>query len=182
MMTPDIAQAQRFLNRLDPNGEFTFQTFSDRKLGAHGGPLSRVLHGSLPQHVTALAALNARGAGVFVMVNRGDGVVRPGRKTCRGKENVVAVRALFVDLDGAPPARLLDATPPPSIVVETSSGRYHGYWTDVSCPLEDFESAQISLARHFEGDESVSDLPRVMRLPGYLHRKAEPFMSRIVLC
>src|SRR5512141_268531 len=56
----------------------------------------------------------------------------------------------------------------------------HGYWPGIHCPLDAFEAAQVALARKFSGDESVSDLPRVMRLPGFFHQKREPFMSRII--
>lgn len=48
------------------------------------------------------------------------------------------------------------------------------------CELAQFGPAQKALAEKFGGDPSVHDLPRVMRLPGFLHRKGEPFCSRIV--
>src|SRR3546814_16365928 len=34
----------------------------------------------------------------------------------------------------------------------------------------------------FAGDPKVHDKPRVMRLPGFLHRKSVPFLSRLVTC
>lgn len=179
-MTPQPSEAQRFLDLLAPGELFTFQTYSDKKGKDRFDPLARVLHGSLSQHEEELVALSAQGAGVFVMVNRGDGLKHNGRKTCRTTENVMAVRALFVDLDGAPLAPVLEAAVPPAIVIESSPGRYHGYWPGVQCPLEAFEPGQIALARHFDGDDSVSDLPRVMRLPGFIHQKGAPFMTRII--
>lgn len=39
--------------------------------------------------------------------------------------------------------------------------------------------AQVALAHRFNGDASVKDLPRV-RLPGFFHRKGEPFQTRVV--
>jgi len=36
------------------------------------------------------------------------------------------------------------------------------------------------LAERFAGDPLVSDLPRVMRLPGFYHQKNEPFLTHIV--
>lgn len=174
----DLAEAQRFLDLLAPGEQVTFQTFDD---SPQKRPyFNRVLHGTLAQHEEVLVDLNTHGAGIFVMVNRGDGVVHAGCKTCRTKANVIAVRALFVDLDGAPLRPLMDAAAPPNIIVESSPGRYHAYWIGVDCPLEAFAPSQIALAQRFGGDEKVSDLPRVMRLPGFIHQKGEPFMTRII--
>lgn len=176
-LAPDIAMANQFLEALDPVGIFTFQTFGDRK-DSSDGSLNRVLHGSLAQHASALAKLNARGAGVFVMINRGDGIVRDGEKSCRKAKNVVAVRALFADLDGAPLAPVKAALQP-DIVVESSAGRWHAYWLTNDCPLADFRSCQQRIAVKFNSDPKVIDLPRVMRLPGFIHQKAEPFMTHM---
>jgi hypothetical protein len=132
-----------------------------------------VLHGSLDENAEDLSRLNARGAGVFVTVNETDG---EGRKT----ENIIRVRAQFVDLDGAPLEPVLEHPLGPSITIESSPGRYHAYWLVDDCPLAEFKHAQQRLAAHFNGDPSVCDLPRVMRLPGFFHRKAEPFITRII--
>ena len=98
-LTPNLVAAAAFLFLLDPAGIFTFQTFDDNKDRKDVG-LARVLHGTFDQHKDALTRLQRRGAGVFVMVNRGDGVVHAGNKTCRTKANVVAVRSLFVEQQG----------------------------------------------------------------------------------
>lgn len=175
--TPNIAMANQFLKALDHAGIFTFQTFCDRKESSDGS-LIRVLHGSLVQHASLLAKLNARGAGIFVMVNRGDGIVHPGEKTCRTGKNVIAVRSLFADLDGSPLAPVIAALQP-DIVVESSPGRWHAYWLTNDCPLTDFRLCQQRIAMKFNSDPKVVDLPRVMRLPGFIHQKAEPFMAHM---
>ena len=150
---------------------FTFQTFDD---SPHKSPaLSRILHGTLREHAATLAGLNERGAGVFVMVNAGDG---KGRKA----GNVQRVRALFADLDGSPLAPVRAATLPPHCIVESSPGRWHAYWLLSDCPLDRFKPLQQAMAERFDADRKVCDLPRVMRLPGFDHRKGEPFASRIV--
>ncbi|WP_425481116.1 DNA-primase RepB domain-containing protein [Ahniella affigens] len=110
------------------------------------------------------------------MVNQGDGSSK------RRAQNVKAVRCLFVDLDGAPLAPIRTAELPPQAIIESSPGRFHAYWRVSGCPLGAFRSAQQHLAKRFGGDESVCDLPRVMRLPGFLHLKAEPFLSRVLEC
>ncbi len=156
-----------------PYTEVTFQTFSDSS--TLGKELNRVLHGSLSEHVNQLRRLNDRGAGVFLMVNEGD---LQGRRAA----NVVAVRAAFVDLDGTP-ATALDSSPVrPHIVIESSPDRFHAYWRVTGCPVDAFTPLQKDLAARFSGDPKVCDLPRVMRLPGFYHSKAAPFLTRIISC
>lgn len=176
--SPNLAAADRFLKLLDPQGIFTFQTFDDDK-DRKDPRLARVFHGTLDQHAAELLRLQERGAGVFVMINRGDGVVHAGAKTCRAAANVVTVRALFADLDGAPLEPVLEALLP-DIVVESSPGRWHTYWKTDDCPLHDFTLRQKQIAAKFDSDTNVADLPRVMRLPGFLHQKGEPFLTVVV--
>lgn len=165
--------AEVFLSALAPDGELTFQTFDDAKSGTKG--LSRVLHGRFGRHANKLADLNDRGAGCFVMVNRGD---MGGRK----ERNVQTVRALFLDLDGAPLEPVMAAPLPPPITCESSPGKYHAYWPVADMPLSAFRMAQRTLAAKYGSDPKVCDLPRVMRMPGFLHRKATPYRSRLLHC
>ena len=150
----------------------SFQTFDDSKQKRPA--LARVFHGGLDQYASKLDRLNDQGAGVFVMVNGGDG---RGRKAV----NVARIRSLFVDLDGAPLAPVENAPLAPHCIVESSPGRYHAYWTVADCPPSQFKPLQQSLAARFAGDRSVCDLPRVMRIPGFWHRKSEPFLSSIIV-
>ncbi|HEU4589361.1 MAG TPA: DUF5906 domain-containing protein [Steroidobacteraceae bacterium] len=167
---PDLDEAQGFLDTLAPQGAFTFQTFDDtpekRRHMAH------VLHGGLNAHGLRLQRLNSEGAGVFVTVNETD-------LKGRGAENVTRVRALFVDLDGSPIEPVRAGPLAPHIVVESSPGRWHAYWLVRDCALEDFRALQRGLLARFSGDKAVIDLPRVMRLPGFWHRKGEPFRTRV---
>lgn len=149
---------------------FTFQTFPD-KPGGDARALTRVLHGSYQQHRAALAALNLKGAGVYVVVNETDG---KGRKA----ENVVRVRAHFVDLDGSPHDPALNWMLTPSFAIESSPGKFHDYW--LGGQLDDFRFRQRQLASLFGGDPKCIDLPRVLRLAGYIHQKADPFRVRFV--
>lgn len=171
-MIPDVAAAKRYLSRLDPECDvFTFQTFGDRKRSAN---LTTIVNGDPSNGVLGkLARLNEAGAGVFVTVNRTDG---KGRQA----HNVTEVRALFVDLDGAPLPPVLNAAVQPHMVVQSSEGRYHAYWLVDDCPLDAFERVQRALAARFGGDPSVHDLPRVLRVPGFVHQKADPFVSQIL--
>lgn len=170
-MEIDTAEAARFLAALSGDTLHTFQTFGEASRGSRS--LNRVLHGTLQRHAVALSSLNLKGAGAFVMVNRGDGM---GRKA----DNVTACRALFVDLDGAPLAPVLAGPIRPRIVVESSPARWHCYWPVADLPPDRFSAAQKALALRFGGDPKVCDKPRVMRLPGFWHNKGEPFRTRIV--
>ena len=116
-----------------------------------------------------------------MMISAGDGETKSGSATCRTTANVIRVRALFVDLDGAPIAPVLTGRLPPDWVVQSSPGRWHAYWKVLNCPLNDFSAAQSALAMRYGGDPSVRDLPRVMRLPGFLHLKSDPFLSQLYL-
>jgi hypothetical protein len=177
-LTPNLLIAQGFLNLLDPHGIFTFNAFDDDKV-RKDWRLARVLHGTLTQHAAALEKLQQQGAGVFVMVNQGDGVIHEGQKTCRTKANVTHVRALWADLDGSPLQPVLDAHHP-DITVESSPKRWHAYWLTNDCPLADFPQRQKQIAAKFAADPKVCDLPRVMRLPGFWHLKTEPFMTHMI--
>jgi hypothetical protein len=180
-MNPDLDQAAYFLDLLGPEENFTFQTFSDVSEGSGSDRLAITFHGKLSDHADTLVSLNRQGAGIFVMINEGDGKIHPGSRTCRTTKNVVRVRALFVDLDGSPVEPVMDSNPAPGIVVNSSPQRFHAYWPVKDVKLGEFNPLQKKLARKFDADPSVCDLPRVLRVPGFYHQKAAPFMSQIVL-
>jgi putative DNA primase/helicase len=118
-LEPDLVQAAMFLELLDPDVDgFTFQTFDDSELKR--GDLARVAHGPLDQEAGRLSSWQKRGAGVFVTVNETDGM---GRKA----ENITRVRAVFVDLDGAPLQPVLACMLEPHLIVESSPERWHAY-------------------------------------------------------
>lgn len=157
----DLDAARTFLLTLGgPEGRFTFQTFGDAEKRPR---LSRIFHGTLDEHAAALTALNDAGAGIFVTVNETD-------LKGRGIVNVTRIRALFVDFDELPTA---EPGVPPSIVVQSARGP-HWYWLVSDCPLDRFTPVQKALAAAYGSDPHVADLPRVMRVPGFLHRKGAP--------
>jgi hypothetical protein len=167
-----------FLARISgSDGQHCLQTF-DESAGKNR-QLARTLHGSLAIHFAMLAALNARGAGVFATINK----VRPGQP--RTSENVEKVRSFFADCDN--PLRRLQVEAEiarrrilPSFVVESSPGKRHYYWLTNDCPLGAFKPMQRAIAAALGTDPSVCDLSRVMRLPGFIHQKGEPFLVREV--
>jgi replicative DNA helicase len=166
----DLKQASEFLTLMAEGEPVTFQTFDDR---GKDRSLATIHHGDLDHCAKELQRLNARGAGVFFTVNYTDG---KGRQA----ENITGIRALFGDLDGAPLQPVIDCGIDPHCIVETSPGKWHAYWLVADVALAQFKPLQQAIARRFGGDPKVCDLPRVMRVPGFIHRKGSPFLSRIV--
>ncbi len=173
-------EAERFLRALvrTPNAPVTFKTFADSEAlkedPAAAKRLARILHGTLEHRWRELVALSRQGAGVFVMINEGDG---RGRR----RENVRALRALFAEDDrGNVSASSLPLRP--SIIVQSCHG-LHFYWLLVpGSPVAQFKAAQKAIAKALGTDPIVNDTPRVMRLPGFPHLKnvAAPFPVTVV--
>ena len=123
-------------------GRKTIQTFDDR---GENKRLAKVIHfdkltETMERH---LKNMNADGAGIYLWINETDG---KGRRAV----NVKRVRSVFADLDGAP----LDATLEyhPSLIVESSPGRYHTYWFTEDTPLKGFSTLQKNIIRIFKSD------------------------------
>lgn len=167
----DKSEAEKFLQLLSGGGSVTFQTFDDRP--KKDSKLTKVIHGTLNENFDQLKNLNQHGAGIFITVNATD---LKGRKT----DNIKKVRAFFVDLDGAPIDPILEAPLKPHIIVESSPGRFHAYWLVSEASLDIFSKVQKALIAKFNGDKSINDLARVMRLPGFMHQKQEAFMTAIL--
>ncbi len=147
----------------------------------------RALHDtdkSLPGHAQRMTlvqawpwieAMNAAGYGIFMTVAGMDGEGRT-------LEHVQTIRAQYVDLDGIDAQQQYDAAaagqPVPSFAVITSPGKWHVYWQVVHYPADParFQTTQRKLRQLYNGDPKVIDAARVMRLPGTMHRKGEPFL------
>lgn len=165
----------------------TWQTFDDLKPGgkARAG-LARMIHGPFLDVAKELETLNHRGAGIFVTVCSGDG---KGRR----KPNMIAARGWWCDLDtkGAQaPLEDLAALPlAPTMTVQTPGG-WHTYWlAQAPIPfsenftrkeLEDQERSIAQALAAFGGDVKAVDVARVLRVPGFLHRKAQPSPVHLV--
>lgn len=170
VLTPDLKEAQRFLDLLESGGEFWFQTALEPK-PKNGIAAPRVLNGTLAQVGEELVKLNEKGSAVWVQINAGTG---------RKDTDVNRIRGYFVDQDKGSTELLFASAHPADIIVESSPGKFHGYWLTGDAPLESFAQRMHALADKFDGDHSICNLGRVMRLPGFIHHKGEPFMSRIV--
>jgi RecA-family ATPase len=164
---------QRFLALLAPDAtRFTFQTIDDSK-GPKNGDLNRVLH---TDDLAKLLPLYERGAAIYVTISETDG---RGRR----KENIVRFRAVWQEDDAgyAGPFPL-----EPSIVVKTSPGKYHRYWLVADdWPADeqgraDHAAVMERMVASYGSDNGAKDASRVLRVPGFLHRKAAPHMVSII--
>jgi hypothetical protein len=164
--TPSFKQAHLFLDTLFPGCSHTFQTFDDlkgkRKDSSPCVPV--ILHGTLTDHQNRLWRQNSQGMCVSFAVNQTDGL---GRKA----KNIVKVRCLVVDLDGAPLSNRKKFPFKPHAIMESSPERYHLYYLVKKFPREKFKAAQLALASLMGGDPQVSDLPKALRLVGFFHQK-----------
>ena len=161
----DLTAAREWAALIAGDGGLTVQTFADRRPSALA---PQIRGGSIDALWPWIRDQSEQGAGVFATVN----ATPPGQRTAAA---VTAVRALFVDVD-----RPDDARPDwhllPTLTVASGRG-LHAYWSlDPFAPPDpvQFRGAQRRLAAYYGSDPSVCDLPRVMRLPGTLHQKADP--------
>jgi hypothetical protein len=153
----------------------TFQTFDDDDT-RKDEKLAKIRHCNENKYngtLKFLNAMNGRGAGVFLCINETNGA---GRMI----QDIIKIRAVFADLDGAPLHPVWEYDP--SLVVESSPCKFHAYWIveDEMFMLEGFTQVQESIAAKFGSDGKVKDLPRVMRVPGFYHKKHTPYMTRII--
>jgi len=163
---PDIEQAERFLTLLDEEADcWHFRTIHPVT------GVARPYVGSLRQQARQLLADNAAGFGVYVVVNEG------GTKGA----DITRVRAVFADFDPPATAPMPGDLPlDPQIIVESSRGKHHAYWLVDGLQTHEFKATQQAIIAVHGSDPEVCDLPRVMRLPGFLHTKGMPFRTHIV--
>jgi hypothetical protein len=91
----------------------------------------------------------------------------------RTKDKYLKTRAVFLDDDGADKQGLTDPSTfpiPPSLTVNSSPGKWHYYWLTDCDDGEAHEAVMRGIATTYNGDPSVTDRTRIMRLPGYIHR------------
>lgn len=182
-IAPDLAQARRFESLLLAGVATEYRLLRPR--GAPGG--ARCHFGNLSGLEILLARQNAAGWGIYALVNglRPERVreIRADRLHHTGARNqdIASIRAVFVELDrpegepGENLARLERAPLPPSLLVRSSDpGRLHGYWLVEGLPLQEFRAVQKALIACFEGDKSVHNPARVMRVPGFWNWNHDP--------
>lgn len=189
MMIQQIELATKFINKFKfkEGGKIIFASFMDMKnkeggkSGYHGWHTSMAIERAWSQVLSA----NNSGCGIFFAVNYLEPKLEtnPGKK--RTKKMVVGCRAIWCEDDEIRTHPRGESEWPikPSIVVESSRGKYHYYWLTWTENKEEWEQVQMKLVTDWGSDPNVKDLTRVLRLPGTLHVKAgveNPWMVREV--
>lgn len=173
----DFALSSAYIDALTHGQHATtvcdFRAIHDKDRGVPG----HNMRGTLAGVWQSLQDYNANGYGIFVVVNQLDGVARD-------LPNVQAVRAHFVDLDKLNALEMLAHAdnwyPAPSFAVQSSPGKAHVYWkVNPYRDNERFTLVQRKLAQFFDGDRSIIDATRIMRLPGSYHHKGEPQLVQV---
>ena len=155
-----LQAAQHFLTLLDESAEkFTFQYFAD--CDKENNTDSGHFYDSIENSFDKLVALNDKGYGVFVVVNKTDG---KGRKI----DNIVGVRTVFQELDDG----IIKENPiEPNFIVESSLGKYHNYFLCDGLSRLDYSGVMARMIKDYGSDKNAKDISRVLRLPGFFHMK-----------
>jgi hypothetical protein len=177
MGTQALHPAIEFLQHLDPSDDavFNLQHHTDLPSGEERpepDPLLGLYSGlnisAVEKLLPTLHAFNERGAGIFVARNQCAGN--------RSEKNVVRVRGIHADMDDVSEIQLSDLMTalPPSIVVESSAGRYQLYWQlaeGQTLSKEEAKAINQCLSREYGADPAAVDVARLLRLPGFKHMK-----------
>lgn len=183
----DIAEAKKFLNILDPDGPWNFQTFIEKGLKPKPGKEAKhYIYSSkepetFDQAKSRLIKLNKQKACVSFCPNECDGK--------RSRDNVKRIRAFYVDCDTEAESHPFTSGPRFHLIVQTSEKsptqrRFQGYiLINEDCPIALFSKIQTALAEKFcptGPDTHPANPAHPMRLPGFLHQKGNPFLVKIV--
>ena len=175
---PNIAIAQWFLlELLGPNAPVTIRLVWQKaeKFKPAGFPNTHTFHNPSDTDWWTISFLNIQGYSVFFFVNELDGAGGT------SDSNVVRIRANFVDLDNISTARAMAEAMisdlRPSLIVQSSPEKFHLYLhTSPHADGAGFRLTQQKLAARYDGDRSICNPARIMRLPGFLHQKGVPFL------
>jgi hypothetical protein len=129
---------------------------------------------SSPEFQAWLRHRSSRGDEVYVGMN-----VLKQDAWARTKEQVAAIRHLYVDLDrGGERAieemRNSGLVPRPNYVLDTSPEKHQIVWKVDGIGQEQAEALQRAMVREFGGDPAATDSTRVLRLPTFPNRKHDP--------
>ena len=116
---------------------------------------------------------NANGYDVYISQN-----TLTGDSARRRKQDVVAIRHVYLDLDqdGDWALKAIETSvrlPRPSFVIDTSPSKHQVIWKVQGMSQVESENLMRAMAREFGGDPAATDSTRVLRLPGFYNKKYE---------
>lgn len=166
--------AEQFIAALtgSPDTVIDWRVINDRNKGES----ARNMRGSYAEMHATLQQYNQSGYGIFCSINPLDG-------TGYGLEAVEACRTYVVDLDAVDAQQQYEraVAAGASFAVQSSVGKYHVYWlVDAYQGNDHFTLIQRKLNQLFNGDKSVIDASRVMRVPGFYHMKGDPSLVTFI--
>lgn len=167
----------QFLDCLDTsdNATFNIEHYTDLPKGSNKpkpdglrGRYANLTRRQVKELLPQLQEKNEAGAGIFIARNQCDGH--------RSEKAISRVRGVHADMDSVSAEELADLTGllQPTIVVESSPGRYQLYWQLTAGEfLESAEAKAINqcLASQHGADPAAVDVSRLLRLPGFKHMK-----------
>ncbi len=151
--------------------DFHIQTFDDKKskrscLTTCGTPKSYTME--------KLLELNQKGAGIFFSPNRFPKV--------RKQSECTGVNAWFFEIDGIDKEeqikRIFEGPLMPSFFLDSRNSK-HCYFLAKDGSIDNFRRIQEGLIHYYGADNACKDLSRVLRIPGYMHNKEDPYPVEI---
>ncbi|MDJ0516014.1 MAG: DUF3987 domain-containing protein [Trichodesmium sp. MO_231.B1] len=108
------------------------------------------------------------GYGIYIVVNGGGNT----------DADVTAGKAIFYEHDNLPKDQQLIlwqnlGLPEPTIQVDTGGRSIHSYWVfEQPIAIKQWQELQADLLEYADGDRSIKNPSRVMRVPGFKHQKS----------
>ncbi len=170
--TPNLDISKSFLDILDPDDiDFSFIAYSDIRDDERPTRRGR---GTLNEWGDAMLEWNADQYSICVAINQ----IKPGKT--RQEKDVQRVRAVIVDDDAQRNKPRTKWPMKPSIVVESSRGKYHYYWLCSGLTSTQFRLVQETLTKNHGHDPQLKAANLVLRMPGFLHQKGDPFRTQLI--
>lgn len=150
------------------------RVFEDKGDGSFAGQKLECTLETFHDTEETLKRHNDADRGVFFVVNSGG----------HDDDNIVRINAQFVEMDDLSFEEQLEKiqafTLPPSIIVKTAKS-LHCYWLmKAGADVGRFTHIQKQLVKHFSGDPKCVNKSRVLRIPGFYHRKGEPILVQCI--
>lgn len=167
-MKPMDINPEKFLSAFfKPEENVCIRVFSDRKPSDFKGQKMSARLINIEKLIPVLKDHNRKNRGVFFVINYGGHEDR----------DIKRINAQFVENDNLPIEeqykRLMAFPLEPSIIVRTKKS-LHSYWLIKDGEVSRFREVQKGLAQYFQGDKSIINESRVLRLPEFFHCKEGP--------